>query len=193
MSPAASPAARSPGAAWARLLCMGAVALTMGGCASMSEKECLSANWQEQGYRDGRNGHPASRVEDHREACAGVGVVPDTEQYRKGRDQGVLEYCTPENAAREGRAGRSYRNACPAWLEGTFLTYHRLGYQAYQAQQRLDSLNRQMEQTQRNLDQEKKEDKRRELREELRSLDRRLYQARQELRDAERRLNSKSY
>jgi len=161
----------------------------MAGCASMSEKECLSANWADQGYRDGRAGQPLARLEEHREACAKVGVIPDVKQYHAGRDRGVLEYCTPASAVREGRLGRSYRNACPMRLEGVFLEYHDLGYRAYQAEQRVESLDREMQRTQRSLDKEKSERKRRELRNELRDLDRRLYRARMELRDEERRLH----
>jgi len=175
----------------ARLLGIGAIALLMSGCASMSEKECLTVNWTDQGYRDGRSGHPPARLEEHREACAKVGVVPDVVQYRAGRDEGVLEYCSPANAVREGRLGRGYRNACPMQLEAGFLAHHKLGYRAYQAEQRVESLNRQMQQTQRSLDKEKNDSKRRELRGKLRDLDRRLARARSELRDEERHLSSR--
>ena len=54
-------------------------------CASMSEQECLSANWLDQGFRDGRNGQPLRRFEEHRQACAKVGVRPDQRLYLQGR------------------------------------------------------------------------------------------------------------
>lgn len=171
-----------------KLWMAGAIVL-MAGCASLSEKECLTVDWADQGYRDGRAGQPPSRIEDHRDACAKMGIIPDTERYRVGRDDGVLEYCSPANAVHEGRLGRSYRNACPVQLEGTFLAYHRLGYRAYEAEQRLESLDRQMQRTQRDLEKEKNESKRRELRNELRDLDRRLHRARSDLRDDEMRLH----
>lgn len=162
--------------------------LLVAGCSSMSEKDCLSANWTDQGYRDGRNGQPLSRIEDHREACATVGVVPDRQQYLAGREVGIREYCTPANAVREGRLGRGYRNACPMQLERNFLAYHELGYQVYRSEQRLDSLNREMQRKQRELDKEKNDAKRQQLRRELRHLDSRLSQARRDLHDEERRL-----
>src|SRR5690554_6332159 len=102
------------------LLWVVGMVLGLGGCASMSEKECLTVNWEEQGFRDGRAGHPRARVEDHRDACSKVGVIPDLVRYQKGREQGVLEYCTPQNALAEGRVGRHYRNACPVSLERDF-------------------------------------------------------------------------
>jgi len=165
--------------------------LVMGGCASLSEKECLSVDWTDQGYRDGRNGQPPSRVEDHREACAKVGVVPNLQQYRKGRDKGVVEYCSPANALRVGRLGHGYRNACPMRLEGAFLANYRLAYRAYQAEQQVQSLDRQVQQKQRALDKEKDAAKRRRLHGELKTLDRRLARARHELRAEERHLRSK--
>src|SRR3546814_19016483 len=108
----------------------------LSGCASMSESECLTADWYDQGYKDGRRGYPASRVIDHREACAGVGVMTDLKQYSTGRDKGIAVYCTPANAVAEGRAGRYYADVCPSGLEGKFLFYYRHGLQAHGAQQR---------------------------------------------------------
>lgn len=169
------------------LLSVGA-ALILSGCASMSEKDCLTASWMDQGHRDGRQGFPLSRVEDHREACSKVGVVPDVTLYRRGHGQGILEYCTPHNAVAEGRSGRSYRNACPAALEGEFLAYYELGRRAYQAQQRLDNLNRESQRVQRTLEKEKSESQRRRLRDQLRDLDRDLRNARDDLHYEERRL-----
>lgn len=160
----------------------------LGGCASMSEKDCLHANWTDQGYRDGRQGYPLTRVEDHREACAKVGVIPDLARYRSGHARGVLEYCTPGTAVAEGRSGRPYRNACPASLEGEFLDYHQMGMRVYHAQQRVDTLNRESGQLQRTLDKEKNETKRRRLRNDLKDLDRRLRDARDALHYEERRL-----
>lgn len=154
----------------------------------MSEGECLTANWFDQGYKDGRQGYPAARVADHYEACAGVGVTPDIAQYRKGHNQGIVQYCTPANGVAAGRAGRPYRNACPARLEGQFLMYYRQGRAAYDAQQYVDRLNAQSRRLQRKLAEEKDEDARRHLRNELRDLDYQLHRARSELAEFDRRL-----
>ncbi|MFW8566844.1 DUF2799 domain-containing protein [Orrella sp. 11846] len=167
---------------------VGAVALLLSACASMSEKECLSANWLDQGYRDGRTGRPASLLEDHREACAKAGVTPNTQQYHAGRNQGLLEYCTPANAIHEGRQGRSYGNVCPMHLERQFLTNHQRGYRAYEAQQNVDRLYRDLQRAERDLNKEKDEKKRSELRQKTQHLDSRLSRARQDLHSLERQL-----
>ncbi|TKR56704.1 DUF2799 domain-containing protein [Allopusillimonas ginsengisoli] len=165
-----------------RLLIMLAIVSGMAGCASMSEKDCLTANWQDQGYRDGRDGLPLSRIEDHREACWKVGVVPDARQYQAGRAVGIREYCTPDRALYEGRQGRPYRNACPANLERQFLQYHQAGRRIYDAEQHVDSLNSQSRQLQNQLDKEKNASRRKQLRRELRDLDYRLQRARDDVR-----------
>lgn len=154
----------------------------------MSEQECLTANWYDQGYRDGVQGYPLARVEDHREACAKVGVVPQTQDYRRGHQKGVLEYCTPENAVAEGRRGRPYRNVCPAALESRFRINHERGLRVYHSQKRVDELDRESRRLEHAIDREKDDAKRRRLRRELRDLDRRLRDARDALRTEERLL-----
>ncbi len=163
-----------------------ATALLVAGCASMTEEECLTADWYERGVRDGRNGEPRSYLGDHYEACAKVGVVPVDADYYRGHSKGVTQYCTPDNGARMGRAGRSYRNACPVELEGPFLQAYRPAYRVYQAEQRINTLNNNIQSKERELDREKDEDKRRRIRRELRDLDDRLRQARKDMHYAER-------
>lgn len=171
---------------WIAALVM--LAMLISSCASMSKQECLTANWFDQGFRDGRTGEPVSRIEDHRQACAKVGVRPDQTLYFKGRDQGILIYCTPDNALQEGRKGRSYRNACPAHLEHQFLIYYEQGKQFYDAEQRIEKLNEQANQLEDSLKKEEDQDKRRYLRQELRDIDRQLQQAREDMRYLERRI-----
>lgn len=165
-----------------------AAAALLASCASMSEKECLSADWHDQGYRDGRNGQSLSRIEDHREACAKVGVAPDLAAYKAGRAKGILEYCTADNGVREGRRGASYRNACPPELEGRFLDHYRAGKRVYDAEQRVNNLDSRARDLQRRLEKEKDDDKRKRLRQELRDLDWSLRNARNDVYEAERRL-----
>lgn len=171
-----------------RLCTVLGIATLLASCASMSEEECLTADWHDQGYRDGRDGQPVARIEAHREACAKVAVVPDLADYKVGRTKGVLEYCTTKNALREGRRGASYRNACPVELEGRFLDHYRAGRRVYEAEQRVNSLDSRSRNLQRQLEKEKDDGKRKRLRQDLRELDRSLRHARNDVHEAERRL-----
>src|SRR5699024_1217065 len=165
----------------------------LGGCASMSDKECLVVNWQNKGFRDGRLGFPLSRVVDHRDACASVGVVPNLDRYRRGHAQGIREYCTPANAVEEGRAGKPYRNACPPQLEDEFLYFYEQGRRVYDAQKEVERLNRESKRLERQLDKADSRRERRHLRRELRDLDERLRRARDTVADEERLLNYRRY
>ena len=176
-----------------RLISVAMAIVLTSGCASMSEQECLTANWLDAGFRDGRNGEPLTRIEDHRNACSKVGVSPDRTQYLKGRDQGILLYCTPENALQEGRQGRQYRNACPAHLEHRFLGAYQQGKQIYDADQYVEKLTRESRQIEQALKDEEDNKQRRILRQELRDIDRQLQRARDDLRHLEGRLNYRQW
>ncbi len=97
-----------------RLVALGSCALVLGGCATVPAEECATADWYALGVKDGRDGHPPERIAQHREACAGVKVEPDELRYLQGRKAGLAEYCQPDNAFRDGLAGREYRGACDA-------------------------------------------------------------------------------
>lgn len=162
--------------------------LLVSGCASMTEQECLTANWLDQGFRDGRSGQPLTRLASHTEACAKVGVIPNAALYREGRDQGIKHYCTSENGFLQGRQGHSYRQACPAALEHQFLVSYEQGQQLYQAEQLIESLNEDTRQLEQLLRDEEDRDKRRDLRKNIRDLDWERQRARDEQYYLERRL-----
>lgn len=93
----------------------------LGGCATMSQDECLSADWESVGYEDGSNGEEASRIGKHRKACSEYGVTPDLISYKLGRERGLELYCTPHKGFTEGRSGDKYHGVCPAHLEAAFV------------------------------------------------------------------------
>lgn len=161
--------------------------LLLSSCASMSKEQCLTANWLDQGFRDGRSGQPLTRIAAHQKACAKVGVVPNQTLYVEGRDKGIALYCTPENALTVGRQGQPYRNACPASLEQEFLEAYEKAKQLYDAEQRIESLNQDSRQLELRLRDEDDREKRRYLRQDLRDLDWELQRARDEQRYLERR------
>jgi hypothetical protein len=160
------------------LLCC---AVVLGGCATLSEDECRSADWGEIGYADGREGEPRSLIEGHVESCAKLGIQPDRARYFNGRERGLREYCRAENGYRVGRAGESYHDVCPAALEPAFLERYRTGKRIHEVDRRISNLEseRRLKETQ--LDKAKTDDERRRLRSELRNLDYSLRTARDEL------------
>lgn len=97
------------------------VILALGGCASLSENECRTADWESIGYIDGTKGYNSGRIGEHTEACAKVSITPDRNLYEEGRNRGLEEFCTPSNGVRLGEQGGSYGGVCPVVTEDAFL------------------------------------------------------------------------
>lgn len=117
------------------LLAVLAGILLLTGCASLNEKECHTADWRMIGYEDGAAGNSATRLGEHREACAKHGITPDMAAYRQGRDEGLGEYCRPRRAYQLGRNGYAYPAVCPATLEEELRLAWDDGRRLYEQQQ----------------------------------------------------------
>jgi Protein of unknown function (DUF2799) len=109
----------------------------IGGCASMSKDECMTVDWRTVGYEDGVAGRSGARIADRRKACAKYGVAPDLTAYQNGRDQGLREFCRPQNGFHVGSRGNSYNGVCPADLEPAFLGAYETGCELYSLRSRV--------------------------------------------------------
>ena len=85
-----------------------AVFASLQGCASLSKNECLNANWEDIGIRDGANGQPEEYLIQHSKACAKVNVVPDRGAWLHGREQGLERFCVPYRAFQIGEYGQGF-------------------------------------------------------------------------------------
>jgi hypothetical protein len=110
-----------------RLLMISIAGLALSGCASLSEDECMTADWESIGYQDGSRGYDAGRIANHGEACAEFAIKPDRALYEEGRARGLEIFCTGRNGIRMGRQGYSYNGVCPPSLEPSFLQGYDLG------------------------------------------------------------------
>lgn len=101
------------------------LAASVAACATTQvDERCSNTDWYALGLEDGRAGHPAERIAQHRNACAKLGIEPDELRYLQGRRDGIGDYCRPDNAFREGLAGRDYQGGCDA----TFARNHRAAH-----------------------------------------------------------------
>ncbi|MBE9396465.1 DUF2799 domain-containing protein [Pontibacterium sp. N1Y112] len=98
-----------------RLFLVFLLGLGLVGCASLSKESCLEGDWFAIGLKDGSNGHKAERRFDHQAACTkhGVSAQLQVEEYLRGREEGLEEYCTPENAYDVGLRVEYHHNVCP--------------------------------------------------------------------------------
>lgn len=133
---------RSPALA---ALAFGAL-FTLSGCATLSESQCVASDWETVGYRDGLGGTQSAQLLKHQNACVKHGIVPDREAYLAGWEDGIRQYCLPENGFTAGEAGRSYANVCPEDMQASFYAAYQEGRQLYLATVEIDSLNRQIAQ-----------------------------------------------
>jgi hypothetical protein len=156
------------------------------GCATIPEDQCAKVDWYDLGGKDGRAGKTADRLLQHRDACAGMNIVPDEKRYLQGRQEGLAEYCRPDNALREGLAGRPYQDVCDA----TFKRIYQAAYAVDSLKRRLNSNLDEVSRKETELrDQKASDSKRNQLRSEMRDLDRRRESLRDELFTAERELD----
>jgi hypothetical protein len=131
-----------------RLLAITATALTLtlSGCATLSESQCLANDWQTVGYRDGISGTQSSQLLKHQNACVKHGVVPDRTAYLGGWEQGVEQYCQPDNGFNAGERGAGYSNVCPAHLKDSFYEAYQDGRKLYLAHSEINNLSRSISQ-----------------------------------------------
>jgi hypothetical protein len=126
-------------------------ALLLNGCASMSENECMTADWESIGYRDGSQGYGPNRLSRHVEACAEFSVRADSQQYEDGRIRGLELFCTGQNGLRLGRQGYSYSGVCPPSLEPAFVRGLDAGRGLYEMDAHMQKLRNEIQQVQAEL------------------------------------------
>lgn len=156
-------------------------AILVAGCASMSQDQCRHADWTERGQRDGREGYKLSRIDEHREACAKVGVSPDSARWQWGYSAGIREYCAPNSAWNAGLANRYYAGSCALHDEDGFLRYYRAGQALHRARQEFNRNQSDIERLEAELKKADKDEERKRLREHIGRLDRERQALRRQL------------
>ncbi len=120
--------------------------LLISGCASLSESQCVAGDWETVGYRDGLAGKQSTQILSHQNACVKHGTVPDRTAYLAGWEDGVRQFCQPDNGFNAGEAGRSFASICPNDLQDAYYAAYQEGRRLYLAKAEIDGLNRQIAQ-----------------------------------------------
>jgi hypothetical protein len=163
--------------------------LAIGGCASLSENECRTADWEQIGYGDGARGAARSRRGAHAEACAGYGIALDVQAWEAGYERGLDNYCTPLNALQVGLAGGDYNGVCPPESDFAFSSHWRAARGVHDQRQRVSELDGRRRSFEYALDEARTDEERRSIRVELSRLDDELRRERDRLLYEEARLN----
>jgi len=128
-----------------------------GGGATVSENQCIASDWQTLGYRDGVNGIRSSQLLAHQDACGKHGIIPDRAGYMMGWNEGVREYCQPNNAFEIGERGDGHNNVCPDGMQTAFTSAYREGRKLYLARVEVTNLERSIGEMEQRLEQIKAE------------------------------------
>lgn len=174
-----------------QLLLLILMVVSLGGCATLSEQECLDAratSWEGIGWADGREGyHPDRRLGQHFEACSKVGVSPDRDTYMAGWSRGILEYCTPDRGYATGLAGsRGNPELCPDETGVIFQDNVELGLRVYELKREMDSIYYEIEGLEKRLEDKRLDNNaRRDLRERIRRRDHDMSDLRWQLNEAQ--------
>jgi len=116
------------------------ILLIVSSCATLSESECESANWEIIGLEDGSQGRDASYIGKHRRACSDYNISPDLNAYLQGRASGLKQFCTQQNGFNRGASGQLNNNVCPFELARTFNIGYYQGVKVYKLQSEINHL-----------------------------------------------------
>lgn len=170
------------------------ITLMLVGCATMSESECLVADWYQVGVEDGRAGYPDSRLARHVESCESAGTRPDIDAWRSGRTEGLTSFCTGETGWRHGRDGRSYSGVCAPEVERDFLYGYEIGKEVHDLNVRITALENRTVSLERELKADDLDnDERRELLDELSRTQRQMRDLERQRGDAEAEARNRGF
>jgi len=116
------------------------IAVSLQGCANLSQEDCRSADWYTIGYQDGLQGRVSRPVADQQQGCARRDVTVLAARYTEGRNHGLKQFCSPGNGFRLGLKGAQYNGACLADAEQEFLPAYEQGKEIIEAELQLRRL-----------------------------------------------------
>jgi len=178
-----------------KLTMMSVMAISVSGCASISEGECITGSWTDIGYKDGVKGKSRGRLADYAKTCAKYGVSPDRQAYLTSFEQGVTQYCTYERGYERGENGSDFNQVCAARPHSGFAQGYDEGRLVYDIKHEHEKLieayedrREAYEEVMRRLTEDELElDERKRLKKKLSRLEGELVDLRIDVRDYERR------
>lgn len=83
--------------------------LLIAGCSSgMKAVDCEKTDWYQKGLAEGSEGENIKTLYKYTKQCDDVGSSFSADEYRKGREEGLLNFCTEEKAFNLGLENKSY-------------------------------------------------------------------------------------
>lgn len=82
--------------------------ILLSGCSSLSQDECIQANWTNLGFSHGEQGYTFEHGREIISACSEFGITAKLDDYQAGYKQGLAAFCEPENGFTLGLRGDAY-------------------------------------------------------------------------------------
>lgn len=104
----------------------------LGGCATLSEKDCQGMNWGQRGFDTAMRGEKLEgQVNKDLAACEKHKIPVDRNEFASGYKAGLKSFCSPENGFAFGKAGKNYDRTCASENEDAFLRNYQTGFMQY--------------------------------------------------------------
>ena len=111
----------------------------LNGCAIMSKNECLNANWEFIGQRDGVAG-AGSLAQQRGKVCAKHNVVINRSLYAEGYKKGVKTYCNPQAVFEYALHGQGDYQSCPLEIHNELRPYYQAAKNYYDAKANMEAI-----------------------------------------------------
>jgi hypothetical protein len=98
---------------------------------SMSADKCQSTDWFAVGRDSGVKGLPSDKIMKTQVDCQKKGVEISLDQYQKGWQMGIGQYCSSDNAFNLGFKKKTPSKFCPIDLRSDFDQFYAWGKEAF--------------------------------------------------------------
>lgn len=106
---------------------------------AISAEKCQSTDWFAVGRDNGMKGGPADKILGDQAACQKKGVEISLDQYKKGWEMGMSQYCGTDNAYQLGFKKKSPSKFCPIEYKSDFDQFYKWGKEAFALEKKVKS------------------------------------------------------
>lgn len=106
---------------------------------AISAEKCQSTDWFAVGRDTGMKGAAADKILKDQAACQKKGVEISLEQYKKGWEMGMSQYCGFDNAYQLGFKKKSPSKFCPIEYKSDFDQFYAWGKEAFALEKKVKS------------------------------------------------------
>jgi hypothetical protein len=127
-----------------RLTCLSLFVISVSGCTTLSAPECQEADWYRVGFTDGARGQTDKVFAEYVNSCSAYYLDPDEEEYRKGYEEGIKQYCQYKNGEALGQLNRLYKEVCPSGMQREIKSGYQSGKAIYDLRQQIEKDEKQL-------------------------------------------------